>query len=242
MLREQAWPSRRSRLATRQKYLVTLGRSTPLVKSTRTLPRNLSVWCWKRKYLSNRRSSLIYPVAISQRRWSWDGSFGGQGSTQTSWRKASSIKNLDFRIYKNYPAVCLSACTLAYLGGVFRFLDDRSKYGVHRFFSTRQQFDSDAAQVVSSVVVQYIREMGADPNLFSQMTKAGKDEINVLARPQLEALGVVTAGAEDTRWTIESTGQNCVPKGRTKHGKGDQQIYSVLRSGTTNSPCNFRPT
>jgi hypothetical protein len=39
-----------------------------------------------------------------------------------------------FRIYRSKPGVCFSACTLAYLGGVFRFMQEGSAYGVHRFF------------------------------------------------------------------------------------------------------------
>jgi len=117
------------------------------------------------------------------------------------------------------PAICLSACTLSYIGGTFRWLDSKSVYGVHRFFGSNS-FGPDAAQVVSSAVVQYIREMGVDPDLFDEMTKAGKDEINVLSGARLYALGVVNNGVEKTRWSLESTGAEMYLKGErnTQHG------------------------
>jgi len=117
------------------------------------------------------------------------------------------------------PGVCLSACTLSYLGGYFRWLDPKSVYGVHRI-SGNGDFGADAAQVASSIVVQYIREMGADTDLFDEMTKAGREQINVLPKQRLEALGVVNNGFERTRWSIESGGDLLYLKGErdTMHG------------------------
>jgi hypothetical protein len=125
----------------------------------------------------------------------------------------------DYRRSKPVPGVCLSACTLSYIGGVFRWLDPKSMYGVHRFFGN-SSFGADAAQVVSSAVVQYIREMGVDPDLFEEMTKAGREEINVVSGRRLEALGVVNNGVEKTRWSIESNGAAMYLKGErnTQHG------------------------
>jgi len=123
------------------------------------------------------------------------------------------------RRHEPIPGACLSACTLTYIGGVFRWLDLKAIYGVHRFFGSRS-FDADAAQVTSAVVVQYIRDMGVDPTLFAEMTKAGRDEINILAHSQLAHLGVVNNGVEKTRWSIESTGTEIYLKGErnTEHG------------------------
>src|SRR5262249_50812691 len=91
-----------------------------------------------------------------------------------------------------------------FLGGTFRFVDGRSKYGVHRFYSEQSGLDSDSAQVVSAVIVQYIRDMGVDPALFNEMIKAGGTEINILPSPKLIALKVVNNGVGETIWTIES--------------------------------------
>ena len=121
--------------------------------------------------------------------------------------------------HKADPGVCLSACTLTYLGGYFRWLDPKSIYGVHRI-SGNTDFGPDAAQVASSIVVQYIREMGADTDLFDEMTKAGREEINVLPKSRLEVLGVINNGFERTRWSIESGGDFMYLKGErdSMHG------------------------
>ena len=58
---------------------------------------------------------------------------------------------------------CYSACTLSFMGGVFRYLDDRSVFGVHRFYSnTTSVQDSDIAQIVSAEEINYLHEMGID--------------------------------------------------------------------------------
>jgi hypothetical protein len=109
--------------------------------------------------------------------------------------------------------VCLSACTLTFLGGRFRFLPAESTYGVHRFFLTGSVAGSvapadalAAGQIFSADILQYIREMGADPELLNEMTRAGSDEINVLPKSRLKELSVVNDGEGKTTWTVESKG------------------------------------
>ena len=105
----------------------------------------------------------------------------------------------------NRIAQCLSACTLAFIGGKFRYLSDGALYGVHRFFAEQPtQDDMGTAQVLSSIIVNYIREMDVDPDLFMEMTKSGKDEMNLLSKSRMEELGVVNNGVGRTYWSIES--------------------------------------
>lgn len=136
----------------------------------------------------------------------------------------------DRKSHRAVPSICLSACTLTYLGGVFRWLDPKSVYGVHRI-AGNIDFGPDAAQVASSIVVQYIREMGADTDLFDEMTKVGKEEINVLSLRRLAALGVVNNGFERARWTIESGGDFVYLKGErnTLHGMNKFMLMCVGR-------------
>jgi hypothetical protein len=87
-----------------------------------------------------------------------------------------------FRNYKVLPGECYSACTLASIGGVFRWMDSKSVFGVHRFYGD-SSLNADNAQVASSVIIQYMRDMGVDAALFSEMTKAGRDDVNILRTP-----------------------------------------------------------
>jgi len=103
------------------------------------------------------------------------------------------------------PGQCFSACSLAFLGGKWRYMRNGSLYGVHRFYfnkSTAQE--GDIAQMVSAVVVQYMRDMGIDPELFSEMTAAGRDNIILLPESELLRLNVINNGQSPAVWSVES--------------------------------------
>ena len=131
----------------------------------------------------------------------------------------------EFRYRKSEPGGCYSAGALAFLGGVHRWIDDKSEYGVHRFYADADP-GSDVAQRLSSQIVDYISEMGADPALFSEMTKAGRDEINVLSAERLRHLGVTNGGLNKTAWTIESVGEGGLYfKGERVTWRGVKQVH-----------------
>jgi hypothetical protein len=95
---------------------------------------------------------------------------------------------------------CHSACVFALLGGVYRFAGAQSRIGVHRFSSTSPGVDADAAQIVSAVVVNYIREMGADVALFERMARMGSAQVLVLSPKELRQLRVINDGRLDAHW------------------------------------------
>jgi hypothetical protein len=106
--------------------------------------------------------------------------------------------------YETNPGECYSACALAYLGGKYRFISPDSVYGVHRFHSASRDLDADDAQILSGTVVQYIRDMGVDPALFTLMTEAGPSEIIRVPRDVLTKLNAVNNGEGPTVWSIEA--------------------------------------
>jgi hypothetical protein len=91
---------------------------------------------------------------------------------------------------------CYSACTLAFLGGVHRYVPPGSEYGVHRFSSRsgRAESDLDTTQVASAAVTAYIRDMDVDPGLFDLMLQKGKYRIRILSDAELVRLNVVNTG------------------------------------------------
>jgi hypothetical protein len=145
----------------------------------------------------------------------------------------------DFRSYKVLPGGCFSACTLAYIGGVFRWMDSKSVYGVHRFYG--DSANADNAQVASSIIIQYIRDMDVDPALFSEMTKAGRDEINAVPHPRLEALNVINNGQGKTRWTIEGTGDGLYLKGERDTSNGINKFILLCKQGKLSLYVVFDP-
>jgi hypothetical protein len=101
---------------------------------------------------------------------------------------------------------CYSACTLAFLGGVYRYTSSGSEYGVHRFSSAAgaTSSDLDIAQVVSAAIGNYIRDMGVEPALFDLMVQDGKDKVLILTGSELKKLSVVNNGRRKPEWSIEA--------------------------------------
>ena len=115
---------------------------------------------------------------------------------------------------------CYSACALAFLGGVYRFGEKESKFGVHRFSSTAESalIDLDLGQIVSASIVSYISEMGVDPTLLSLMMEKGRDGIRLLTSDELLSLAVTNEGRQRPTWDVE------LIKG-TQYLRGSQKTY-----------------
>lgn len=130
---------------------------------------------------------------------------------------------------KHVPGYCHSACSLAFLGGVYRYAGKDDAYGVHRFSSSAPPtpVDLDAAQVVSAAVGAYIREMDVDPALFDLMVERGKDGIRLLTAEELTRLNVVNNGRQRAEWSIESVegGQYLRGTQETVHGRGKAVFF-----------------
>lgn len=119
------------------------------------------------------------------------------------------------------PGECYSACALAFLGGEFRYWIQGSVYGVHQFFSKQANSDeAGTAQIVSAMVVEYIRSMGVDTKLFQLKSQAGPSEIITPSHDELLALNVVNDGAKPAHWTIESVAQGIYLKGTQETAVG----------------------
>lgn len=126
------------------------------------------------------------------------------------------------------PGECYSACALAFLGGEFRWIYHTSMYGVHRFnFIAQGQQDIDVTQILSASIVQYIRDMGVDPSLFSAMTSAGSDSIKILSQSQLKQWKVVNNGYETTTWTVETVDNALYLKGVRNTWRGVNKFMLV---------------
>jgi hypothetical protein len=127
--------------------------------------------------------------------------------------------------------VCLSACSLAFLGGAFRYAAPDSIYGVHRAFrsSGATAADLDVGQVIAAASSTYMREMGVDPGLLDLTVKAGKNGMYVLSRDELKALRVVNDGRKEPTWTIEVVDQGTYLKGsqETVWGTGNIRFMCI---------------
>ncbi|MCP1175879.1 hypothetical protein [Ralstonia chuxiongensis] len=107
---------------------------------------------------------------------------------------------------KPVPGGCFSACSLAFLGGEYRYAMDGSQFGVHRFSSPSgpTEGDLDAAQVISASIGNYIRDMEVDQGLFGLMASQGKEGIRILTKSELTGFNVVNNGRKRPEWSIEA--------------------------------------
>jgi hypothetical protein len=128
-----------------------------------------------------------------------------------------------------YPGYCVSACSLAFLGGVSREVKAGATYAVHQVSmncidkrKARSQFpwltmpnvnycpELDQAlamvQIASGAVVEYVRQMGADPIFLTEMAKAGPNTINALTQDQLNAYRI-NFTLRTSSWSYETDAQ-----------------------------------
>lgn len=158
------------------------------------------------------------------------------GSPVAAMELGRLIRKLNFNtnVYakNDSTSICLSACTLAFLGGKFRYLEKDALYGVHRFFfKSSTPDDVGLSQILSSLIVAYIKEMGSTQELFSEMTMAGSDEMNPLSRKKLEELNVINNGFGDTSWTIESVEDKIYLRGARDTVYGINKILIYCDNG-----------
>jgi hypothetical protein len=126
---------------------------------------------------------------------------------------------------------CRSAAALAFLGGEFRFVSGQSIYGVHRFaLNDTSPRAADDAQVLAASVVEYIRSMEVDVELFSLASECPPDDMLDVPPDTLKRLNVVNNGIKAAKWTIESYDGMLYLKGERDTIYGLQKFMLVFPS------------
>jgi hypothetical protein len=112
------------------------------------------------------------------------------------------------------PGVCFGSCSLAFVGGRFRFLGDGSRLSIQPFSSHgRHEEEVFGSGTATAKVIPYLNEMGINVDFLTLSPDAGS---NTNYEPQmqvLERLNVVTGGFGKTTWAIESAPQGSYLKG-----------------------------
>jgi hypothetical protein len=117
-----------------------------------------------------------------------------------------------------YPSYCISACTLAFLGGVERSAGRDDVYAVHQF-SVDCEHDKlpevqtickdgrqalSLAQQQSAEIARYLESMGIPTVFLSQMVLADPSHVNVLSESDMEKYGILTSSHEhEGKWGME---------------------------------------
>jgi hypothetical protein len=151
------------------------------------------------------------------------------------------------------PGECYSACSLAFLGGVYRFANNGAHYGVHRasLQAGPTAGDGDLGQDLSAAIRSYIREMGVDARLFDLWVKAGPDEMYLLSQQQAKDLGVVNNGRMPPEWSVVAFPGGTRLQGQQATADGTGMVYfscdnkqtvlgSVYESAAAGEPSTAR--
>jgi hypothetical protein len=126
---------------------------------------------------------------------------------------------------------CMSAAALAFLGGEFRFVAPKSRYGVHRFtLNDSSPRAADEAQILAASVVEYIRSMEVDVELFSIASDCPPNDILDVPPETMKRLNVVNNGIQRAKWSIESKEDMLYLKGERDTIYGIQKFLLVFPS------------
>src|SRR5215813_7954562 len=164
--------------------------------------------------------------------------------------RGASTRIIDSRTL--LPGECFSACALAFLGGVHRFIDPGARYGVHRASLPvdRPTGERDLGPDLSAAIGSYRREMAIDARLLDLWEKAASDEMYVLSPQEARDLRVVDDGREPPEWSLTPFPGGTMLQGRqvTVDGRETvffscdekQTIFGSVYEGTVNEPAGRR--
>jgi hypothetical protein len=83
-------------------------------------------------------------------------------------------------------AECFSACAYAYLGGRFRYFLDGDSFGVHQFYHVDSDIGSiSQTQFTAGKIIDYLVEMGVNPQIFSVASRAASDELILFSKSDM---------------------------------------------------------
>lgn len=126
---------------------------------------------------------------------------------------------------REFNGICASACAYAFAGGEYRFFNgEKERLGIHQFYlSGDNKGDIGDTQLVSSVLVEYLSEMGVDPRAFAVASTARGDAMRWLTMSEALLLGLANNGADATTAEIKINERDGSP-----YLKLEQRLSNVI--------------
>jgi len=113
-----------------------------------------------------------------------------------------------------HASYCVSACTIAFLGGVTRSMVEGSSYAVHQFapdckrqpglLCTDASAAMAVAQMTSAQIASYLEEMGIPSGFLTDMVLADPAHVNVLSNDTLLKYNIVYTD-RTAKWDVKGT-------------------------------------
>ena len=130
------------------------------------------------------------------------------------------------------PGKCFSACSMAFIGGLYRYIPDGSLFGVHRAYSSiHSDQDFDAGQILAAQILNYIRDMGVNSRLFARMASVGRDGIYIPDSAELHALHIVNDGKQPAEWSSDFSAQGPSLMGSQQTADGTGKVIFDCEKG-----------
>lgn len=106
-------------------------------------------------------------------------------------------------------AICASACTYSFAGGVNRFYYATSgRIGVHQFFTDSKVGDIGTTQLLSALIVSYLDEMGVSAMAFSLASTVSSDQIKWLSAKEALEFKLANNGEQPTSVELKMSGMH----------------------------------
>ena len=147
-------------------------------------------------------------------------------------KRPNGMADFDYSAIQSISgAECSSACALAFLGGVDRSIDEGGRIGFHQFYgggegsSTAETMES--TQSVSAIVANYLRTMGAAPELFELMSITPPEDLFVPADADLVALGITTSSAFHSFRLMPKDGEIVATAVNPRNLSALERVYEV---------------
>lgn len=145
------------------------------------------------------------------------------------------------------PGACASACVLALVGGVERYVNAPSKLGVHQFsidfksiYGSRAVSADDlernlvSSQLTIGLITSHLIKMGIDLGVLTLMTKTSPSEIRWLTDDEMKTFKVTFDAKQFTPWAIEPYKNGLVAFSRSQNNAHQLTLFC------TNKQLKFR--
>lgn len=115
------------------------------------------------------------------------------GSLTGSLQLGGTLRDHAAAVYVQNGTACVSACVYAFLGGKTRQVEAKAKIGVHAFHAPEHGGAVPAvlAQYASTMLVDYVSRMGADPALVTEAMQTPPGTMRFLNTVELRRWRVV---------------------------------------------------
>lgn len=135
--------------------------------------------------------------------------------------------------------MCFSACAYAFLGGVVREigadgpLEEDGLYGVHRFAGRGSDLGEEPTQVMTSLLANYISDMGVDRKLLDYASLTGKTKMQIIPLSVARELNIDNTRPPKLPWQLmaDKNGQLIMYVKQRQAFRDAELIFAIHKEG-----------